>query len=319
MTELESTYIKSVFDRIQVALNKNISLEEKSELWDWCYSHSTQVEITIENLENMAKNNLTWGFFGGTVSVDNQDSVLKLATALGVFGVQNLEGGKNHTPVVNNHSLSCSEILDKIQDKIGFKIQLPKFIGGRDVLMTSYGVITDRHCHYLWVMKRIIELFPDRDTHIVEIGGGLGLLGYYLDACGYKDYTIIDLARTSACQTYFLARNLPHRKLILSGESENPFTIFDCENIKLLHSSDFANIEPNTFDLMVNMDGLTEMTVSEATKYMQSNCAPTLLSVNHEMNDYRVCEISEPNKKLVYRYPFWIRDGYVEELYQTKQ
>jgi hypothetical protein len=35
-------------------------------------------------------------------------------------------------------------------------------------------------------------------------------------------------------------------------------------------------------------------------------------NINHEVNDFRINEIC---KTLIYRYPFWVRDGYVEELY----
>jgi hypothetical protein len=67
---------------------------------------------------------------------------------------------------------------------------------------------------------------------------------------------------------------------------------------------------------MINMDGLSEMNKEDAIKYVSSDCAPLLLSVNHEINDFRVVDICKPYRKLVYRYPFWTRPGYVEELYK---
>ena len=66
---------------------------------------------------------------------------------------------------------------------------------------------------------------------------------------------------------------------------------------------------------MVNIDGLTEMGIDVATKYLDSDCSPMMLSVNHEMNTYRVCDL-KTRKKMIYRYPFWVRDGYAEELYK---
>ena len=200
-----------------------------------------------------------------------------------------------------------------INDKIGFDISSPPFIGGRKINNTNYGIITNRHCHYLWVVKRILELCPNRDSKIVEIGAGIGLLGWYLDRLGYKDYTIIDIARTSACQAYFLHKNLPHRNLILSGETENPYS--NTDDIKILHSSEFSKAPINRWDIMVNIDGLTEMGLDIATNYVGSECSSMLLSINHEVNNYRICEL-KTNKKLIHRYPFWIRDGYVEELYK---
>lgn len=137
-----------------------------------------------------------------------------------------------------------------------------------------------------------------------------------MDKAGYKDYTTIDLAHTNACQTYFLTRNLPNRDIILSGEKENPFDLSYRNSLKLLHSSDFKNIIKDRFDIMINIDGLTEMKIEEANKYVQSDCASFLLSINHEVNSYRVIDIHKPYRILKYRYPFWLREGYVEELYE---
>lgn len=308
----------NIIHRIIPILQTNTKCETRSDIWNWCSGYSSKVEINKENLENRANTNLVFGFFGGTSLEINRMAIIKLAQALGVMGLNNPEGGVEGGICrvnINYVKLTDSALLQKIEEAIGFKIQLPSFIGGRKTSATDYGIITDRHCHYLWILKRIIELFPDRKSSIVEIGAGLGILGYYLDKAGYKDYTTIDLAHTNACQTYFLARNLPDRDLILSGEKGNPFDFAYKDSLKVLHSLDFENIKKNRFDIMINIDGLTEMKLEEATKYMQSDCASVILSINHEVNSYRVIDIHKPNRMLKYRYPFWLRDGYVEELY----
>jgi hypothetical protein len=304
-----------MIDRILKALNKNEPIEIRSVMWNWCYSYSTQVEINEETLENMANNGLVFGFLRGVHPV-NSNVINKLATALGILAVQNPEGGKNIQPLVNTIRYSDFQLL-KIEDHLGFDITFPSFIGGLYINNTEYGIATERHYHYLWLVKRILELYPDRNSSIIEIGAGMGLLGYYLDRLGYKDYTVIDLSRTGACQSYFLWKNMPHRKFILSGEKKDPYSLKYKDFIKLLHSSDFINVPKNRFTLMVNMDGLTEMIKEEAVKYMDSDCTPVLLSINHEMNDYRICELNT-SKKMIYRYPFWVRDGYTEELYESK-
>jgi len=313
--------MNNILDRILPILKKNQEIEQRSDLWNWCKDHHDQVEINEANLENMANTNLVWGFFGGTVSGDNYDTIVKLAQAVGVIGIQNPEnpeGTSRHWPKENQQGKSADELLDLIQTKLPFKIDLPMFVGGRTSLQTKYGIITDRHCHYLYIMKRIVELFPDRNTRIVEIGAGLGLLGYFLDKAGYNDYTTFDLSHANACQAYFLSRNLPKRGMILSGERMNPAFIDFNNAFKILHSTDF--IPGLRYDLMINIDGLTEMIPDEAGKYFNSDCAPLLLSINHEINDYRVCEIDPQEKvrKRIYRYPFWLRGGYVEELFELK-
>ena len=304
-----------MIERILKALQKNQAIEKRDATWDWCYSYSIQTEINEASLENMANNNLKWGFFGGGSVVYNSLIINKLALGLGIYGAENPAPRPYPLPKANLIKRSDSELLTIIEKHLDFDITSPPFIGGRTTTQTPYGIVTERHCHYLWVMKRILELFPDRNTRIIEIGAGMGLLGWYLDRLGYKDYTIVDLARVNACQTYFLYKNLPHRNFILSGEVGNLFD--DTTSIKILHSTDFINVPKNKWDIMINIDGLTEMGESAATTYMDSDCSPSLLSINHEANAFRVCEL-KTSKKLVYRYPFWLRDGYVEELYTVK-
>ncbi len=107
-----------------------------------------------------------------------------------------------------------------------------------------------------------------------------------------------------------------NRNLILSGDVTDPFDLKHKDSVKILHCTDFKDIPDDRFALMVNMDGLTEMGIEQASKYVQSNCAKDLFSVNHEVNSFRVCDIQPSNRRKEYRYPFWLRPGYVEELFR---
>jgi hypothetical protein len=308
-----------MIERITEVFNRNTSIEKRAGVWEHCYGYYSQVPMTVENLEVMSHTNMVYGFFGGTGDGTlDREVVVRLAKAVGVLGINNPEGNSDVIPKINyeRKDLSVSELLNLMDDVIGFHIDLPPFTGGRTYLKTDRGMISLRHCHYLWIMKRIVELFPDHNSSIIEIGAGMGWLGYFLDKAGYKDYTSIDLANANACQTYFLSKNLPERNIILSGDVVNPFHDDYKNCLKLLHYTDFKDIKRDRFNLMINTDGLTEMGVDVATEYMKSDCAPLLLSINHELNEFRIIDIYKPYRKLKYRYPFWLRDGYVEELYE---
>ena len=290
----------NIIERILPVFQKNYPIEVRDGLWDYCMSLAIECELNEANLENMGATNLTVGFAGDGGELE----IVRLAEALGVFG----------TPNTNN--LPPDEILDTIQTVLPFQINFPPFSGNvPHGLQTKYGVASNRHIFYLWVLKRIMELCPDKNSSIIEIGAGFGLLGYYLDKAGYRDYTAIDLALVNACQTYFLARNLPDRNIIISGDVGDPFDPQYRDSIKLLHSTDFKSIPKNRFALMVNMDGLTEYGIEQATKYVRSDCSPVLFSINHEVNSFRVCDIAKPFRRQTSRCHFLLRDGYVEELY----
>lgn len=311
--------MSNILDRIIPLFQKNYNLEVRDIVWDTCMAQATKVELNESNLENMCSTDLVAGFGGS----GGNEELVRLAEALGVCGISNPENDAYHKqripPAANVDNLSPDEILDRIQTALPFAIQFPMFSGNCNLgIPTKYGITSNRHIYYLWVLKKVIELCPDRSTGIIEIGAGFGMLGYYLHQLGYMDYTTIDLALINACQTYFLHRNLPERNLVLSGDVEDPFDLKHRECLKLLHCSDFKAVPANRFGLMVNMDGLTEYGLEQAKVYVQSDCAPVLLSINHEVHPYRVCELPQPNRKMAYRYLFWLRPGYVEELYVPK-
>lgn len=305
-----------IIERILPIFAKNYPRESRDVIWNYCMAQAMKSELNEANLENMCGTALVSGFGGG----EGRRETVKLAEALGICGISNPENDAAHkrhiTPPSNVDSLTTDDILDKIQSVLPFTIDFPTFTGNcTQGITTKRGITTNRHTFYLWVMKRIIELCPDRSSGIVEVGAGFGVLGYYLDRAGYRDYTTIDLALINACQTYFLSKNLPERNLILSGDVENPFDLQHKDSIKLLHSTDFTTVPKNRFSIMVNMDGLTEMGMAEAQKYVQSDCFPMLLSINHEVNAFRVIDIKQSHRTLKSRNLFWLRDGYVEEIY----
>lgn len=304
-------------DKIRSVFAKNYPREVRDAVWNNCMATAMKEELTEQNLENMCGTALVTGFGGG----GGKEEVVNMAQALGIFGIENPESnafyGCRYPPKDHMGDLTMDQVLDRIQDALPFPLKFPPFSGNcRQGLKTKYGVTSNRHMFYLWVMKRIMELCSDRSSSIIEIGAGFGILAYYMELAGYKDYTSIDLALINACQTYFLSRNLPNRDIILSGDVQNPFEDTHKAAIKLLHATDFSMIPDGRYDILVNMDGITEMGIAEASKYIHRQCAPMFLSINHEVNPFRVCEIAQPSMRRVYRYPFWLRPGYVEELYE---
>ena len=72
-----------------------------------------------------------------------------------------------------------------------------------------------------------------------------------------------------------------------------------------------------SFDVVVNVDSLTEMDRRHALAYVQfaKDHAKAFLSINHELNPTTAEELlHEAGMKAIYRSPYWPRAGYVEEL-----
>ena len=155
---------------------------------------------------------------------------------------------------------------------------------------------------------------------ILEIGGGLGRTAYYCRHFGLYDYTIVDIPMSSLAQGNFLGRVLPEKDLVLLGESNDPED--GNSRIKLIHPKAFFSSN-RRYDLIVNVDSLTELGISMAKDYLRkiSQVGNLFLSINHESNDFSINSIWKETLGLnrLYRNPCWVWRGYVEELYEQNQ
>ena len=188
--------------------------------------------------------------------------------------------------------ISADEYLKRIMDKFGVDLSPPKYSGDLLGMQTSYGLYNERDIVAMGIALLISQKFPDKNVKICEIGGGSGHLAYYLYKLGYEDITIVDLPTISITQMYFLSVNLGKDK------------------IKLLAPQEFTG----DYDLVVNVDSMTEMNIESATEYCDKMIDKAFyLSINHEANSFRVADVCKMDR--VSRNLFWLRKGYVIEEY----
>src|SRR5262249_5720898 len=127
-----------------------------------------------------------------------------------------------------------------------------------------------------WRIKTLVAGI--KRPRILEIGAGLGRTAYYAAELGLTDYTIIDLPSTSVAQGYFLGRALGDEQVTLFGELAIP------GRIKILPPESFLDAACEaTFDLVLNVDSMTEMDRSVAASYWDkiARSARRFLSINH--------------------------------------
>tara|TARA_B110000008_G_scaffold185130_1_gene183950 strand:- start:905 stop:1891 length:987 start_codon:yes stop_codon:yes gene_type:complete len=177
-------------------------------------------------------------------------------------------------------------------------------------LNTEFGVASIRVPAAIYQALRMREF----GLKICEIGPGLGRTAYFSKLLGVKQYTLVDLPIPSLCQAYFLGCSLPNENFTLNHESSNELNGF-----KFRQPETFM-LESDHYDLILNVDSLTEMGIDVARTYLRNFVGKTnwFLSINHEGNEFLVREIAAelPEYKLISRNRSWIRQGYVEELYK---
>jgi hypothetical protein len=203
------------------------------------------------------------------------------------------------------------DVLNKIDKLIGTTLTFPNPFPDEFGLPTSRGIATYRAIHALYQAWRIKQLAEEYGGRVLEVGGGLGRTAYYCYLMGITDYTIIDLPMTNVSQANFLGRVLSPNRISLFGEEQNPGAI------RIIPISQIDAID--RFDIMVNVDSLTEMGRRTMAGYVGvlTEKGKVLWSVNHEANEYTVASL--PGLRPVGRFPYWMRPGYVEEIFNPSR
>jgi 2-polyprenyl-3-methyl-5-hydroxy-6-metoxy-1,4-benzoquinol methylase len=186
--------------------------------------------------------------------------------------------------------------IEKLSTHLGADINAPKYSGHLFGLKTEkHGLYSDRDLMSLGAAIRIHEKYwNNKNLRIIDIGGGVGHLSYYLYKLGFTNITTLDVPSVNAAAMYFLGTNLPDH------------------NIKFKSPHDFTG----DYDLVINVDGITQMKEDLAKVYMNrmhSDGTKHFYSVNREVDSFTVGAICPLAR--VSRNPFWLRKGYVEEDY----
>jgi hypothetical protein len=230
------------------------------------------------------------------------DNLLRLAEAIGIQPLEYPEGPTKNPPI------DPETLLQSIDSAFGFKVEFPNPFPDEVGLATSRGVASYRAVQALFQAFRISQLVGD-NARVVEIGGGLGRTAFYALQFGVRDYTIIDLPMTNVAQGYFLGRTLGQHAISLFGENR--------AGVRILPPTEFLDAS-DRYDLAVNVDSLTEMSRDTAVSYCTAihSRAGKFLSINHEYNPFTVQEIcSALGMHAWARAPYWLRRGYVEEVF----
>ena len=185
-------------------------------------------------------------------------------------------------------------------------------------LQTSRGVASYRAVQALYQAWRLSRIIRPRDRgSVLEIGPGLGRTAYYAFKMGIGDYTTVDLPLGIVAQACFLGATLGPDLVWMIGDNPSMAPGRIC----LLPPSKLDKIQQK-FDIVLNVDLMTEMSSDVAAKYVRwiAKSADVFLSINHEANVFTVAELASahfaPRIKTV-RSPYWMRGGYVEEIFAT--
>ena len=198
---------------------------------------------------------------------------------------------------------TVDEYLDALDQKIGVKLVFPNFYPHERGIQSGRGVISYRPLQAIYQAWRLKTLGANK---VVEIGAGLGRTAFYAHRFGISDYTIIDIPLSNVAQGHFLSCALGPEQVSLVGEERKAVRLVGPQ---------FARDTEETFDVALNVDSLSELDHAIARSYVAFalRSSRTFVSINREWEGApRTAELIE--NKPIFRAPYWMRDGYVEEI-----
>jgi hypothetical protein len=307
----------------------NAANGEMSSLWSMISDKSQDLRQALQTgenfislLDNPGSNSLFYGFdnlfkeFTDQIKASDEmqtgltgvfyRELVTLAEAVGARRARNPE----FSPEQNPPPADVEELLLALDIHLGITVDFPNPFPNEYGLATSRGLASQRAIHALYQAWRLKTLSAIYGGKVLEIGAGLGRTAYYARKMGIASYTIVDIPQTNISQADFLLRVLGESNVSLSGEPS------DGTYARIVPPS-WLESNSEKFDIVMNVDSLTEMALETAVSYAQIAMERSVLfvSINHESNDFTVGSLEPLLGHFIGRFPYAIRPGWMEELF----
>ena len=215
---------------------------------------------------------------------------------------------------------------------LGTDITPPPIDGGLFKISTGpeqgAGRFGERDCNAIytgWALAQLLEVRAS-GAAVCEIGGGAGRVAYWARRFGIDDYTIYDLPQVNAVQGFYLMKALGGEAVRLYGEDHAESQGGIC----VLPYFACRDVTSRRYDLVLNQDSFPEINVDLVREYLAwtKKVSHAFLSINHESQPNAVGGAFQNNVselvresggyRLRSRQLYWLRKGYVMELYQVR-
>lgn len=257
----------------------------------------------------------------GQVALTYLDKLVCLAESLGVLDVENPEQSVQWGA---NLYHDIDDLVEQIEVAIGIPIAPPVGVIPVDGLSTARGPLHYRYFNALYAALRVRALVHE-DSGVCEYGGGLGLVAHYARQLGMRDYTLYDLPLSNLFAGHYLIGTLGAEAVRLHGEDPRPGTV------SVLPYWSCLDAPAGAFELALNQDSFPEIDptlVGEYIRQIERTTSKYFLSINQEaraamgsrrQNSVPALIRDHAEFHRMYRMQYWIREGYVEELYELRR
>ena len=243
------------------------------------------------------------------------DTLVNLAEAVGAARVTSM--GQDAAAHLRPLDRDLDALYETTAAKLGFDPAFPE-LGCAFGFRVAGQLATIDGLTHAYTGHRLRQLGADT---AFEIGGGYGCLALMARRAGVARYAIFDLPWVNALQGYFLIRALPEGAVRLYGEPAG--------DVRVLPYWALAAEPDKSCDGLVNTDSLPEMGRATAAGYLpqvRRVARAFFLSINQEAKagvpgvgeQNCVAELVEETGgfAVLSRQRYWLRQGYVEEVYR---
>jgi hypothetical protein len=254
------------------------------------------------------------------VALMTKDKLVSLAEAVGAIPVENPEQG----PWGASIHQSVDYLVAEIEAVLGIDISPSPIDGGLFKIHSTRAAFGERDLNALFTALSLKGILREVATPaICEIGGGSGRVAYWCSRLFSPSYTIIDLPHINVIQGYYLLRSLGQSSTVLYGEQASTLR----GKILVLPQLRMSAFTSRVFDVVLNQDSFPEINAAVVIDYLNSirQSARLLYSINHESRPESPAGGAQGNVpelvkrtggfQLLSRSPYWLRKGYVAELY----
>jgi len=262
--------------------------------------------------------------YRNAIGLMTKDKLVALAEAVGALPVENPEQGVFGRSLYLDPDMLVAKISERIGD-----IAPPDIDGGLLKVMTAHGLFGERDLNAIFtafLIRRLLGV-SSNSADVCEIGAGTGRVAYWVFRNGIRNYTIFDLPHVNVVQGYYLLKGLGTESVALYDELEpiggGPF-------VKVLPSHAIRDEQTRQYDLILNQDSFPEIHVATVREYLlwiRQVCRGSFMSINHETrprSSHGLIQLNVPEIveevggfQRVDRFPYWLRKGYVAELYRV--
>jgi len=284
---------------------------------------SKDVDGLADYLRNGLRTTLCNGLGAGAVNfqmmsgTDWRDPVLRLVDGLATLA-EAIGALPYEHPAMQygqNIHLAIAELTDAIERKLGFPINRPDVMGiygiGRDGGVIDIRVPDDAYCAY----RMRLVCGEISNTRFIEVGGGSGGMALFALRAGATHWPIVDLPIVNVVQGFFLIKCLGENAVRLFGE-DNPSAA-----VEALPYWEFFD-RARDYSVVFNRTSLPEIPRDRVDEYLAEIEArgASLLSINYEAGAPATLNLHQHiagrgKLECRFRHPYWIRKGYVEELF----